>query len=129
MKILKKHDKLLGAREDRKREYLHNLLQQPFTSTESISKLVRAVEDEIRSLSPSVSDRETAQRGAREEIGAKPKEAKLLKRTRAALTMLEQLQQTAHTPSTLMPAATGTATGTAVAQDEKLAPSSKRQET
>ena len=125
MKILKKHDKLLGAREDRKREYLHNLLQQPFTSTESISKLVRAVEDEIRSLSPSVSDRETAQRGAREEIGAEPKEAKLLKRTRAALTMLEQLQQTAHTPSTLMPAATGTAAA-AVAQDEKLVPSSKR---
>lgn len=34
----------------------------------------------------------------------------MLKRTCAALTMLEQLQQTAHTPSTLLPV--GTAAGT-----------------
>ncbi len=115
MKILKKHDKILGSVQDRKREYLHTLLKQPFTSTESISRLVKEAEEEIRSLSPSLS----AEKSDEEEDGGKEKgemaaaaeaegadEPLLVKRTRAALNMLEQLQQTAHTPSTLLPAGT-----------------------
>lgn len=126
MKIMKKHDKLMGTKSDRKREYLHNLLQQPFTSTESISKLVRAAEEEIRDLSPAESDRDTTATNSPEEAkAAEAKEARLLKRTRAALTMLEQLQQTAHTPSTFLPA-TGTATGTAAALGGDILPESKR---
>jgi hypothetical protein len=40
----------------------------------------------------------------------------LVKRTRAALNMLEQLQQTAHTPSTLLPAGALTTDGPAKRQ-------------
>jgi SPX domain protein involved in polyphosphate accumulation len=119
MKILKKHDKIMGAQQDRKKEYLHTLLQQPFTSTESISRLVKEAEEEIRTLSPSSSgehDETTikaalagalaaaaAEDGKDEAAPAVADESILVKRTRAALNMLEQLQQTAHTPSTLLP--------------------------
>jgi len=140
MKILKKHDKIMGAQQDRKREYLHTLLKQPFTSTESISRLVKEAEEEIRSLAPSSlgvggqsndasktangitepgskatlvngaaanSNEEEKEKG---QVGAPTlaavDEPLLVKRTRAALNMMEQLQQTAHTPSTLLPATT-----------------------
>ncbi|KAG7673723.1 hypothetical protein Ndes2437B_g01886 [Nannochloris sp. 'desiccata'] len=140
MKILKKHDKIMGAQQDRKREYLHTLLQQPFTSTESISRLVKEAEEEIRSLSPAslglggqnseasktaagstgpgsrvaLIDGAAANYNEEEKVkgevvataGAAVDEPLLVKRTRAALNMLEQLQQTAHTPSTLLPAGT-----------------------
>ena len=57
LKILKKHDKLLSrersgdSADRRRRDYLHTLLQQPFTSTESISRLVKAAEEEVRKVS------------------------------------------------------------------------------
>jgi hypothetical protein len=140
MKILKKHDKIMGAQQDRKREYLHTLLKQPFTSTESISRIVKEAEEEIRSFSPSslgaggqsndasktaagstepgsrVALINSAVRNSNDEEKVKDHvvttamstedEPLLVKRTRAALNMLEQLQQTAHTPSTLLPATT-----------------------
>ena len=49
VKILKKHDKLLGGQTQR--AYLANVLHQPFTSTESISRLVRDTETHVRALS------------------------------------------------------------------------------
>ena len=120
MKILKKHDKIMGSQQDRKKEYLHTLLQQPFTSTESISRLVKEAEEEIRNLSPSSAtgvnnaiNKTAAAPGSKavgttktgkDEAVAAVDEPLLVKRTRAALEMLEQLQQTAHTPSTLLPA-------------------------
>ena len=114
LKILKKHDKmLLEAAGDRKRNHLRNLLQQPFTSTENISRLVREAEEEIRLLGAPLGTTTPASLSSdiiddanrkRENDGNGEDEAQLMKRTRAALNMLEQLQQTAHTPSTLLPA-------------------------
>lgn len=48
IKILKKHDKLLGKHAQR--AGLNNILRQPFTSTESISRLVREAEANVQSL-------------------------------------------------------------------------------
>lgn len=48
VKILKKHDKLLGGHAQG--VYLANVLHQPFTSTESISRLVRDTEAQVRSV-------------------------------------------------------------------------------
>jgi len=49
IKILKKHDKLLGGHAQS--ALLSNVLRQPFTSTESISRLVREAEEHAQALS------------------------------------------------------------------------------
>lgn len=46
LKILKKHDKLLGG--DAQKSFMGSLLLQPFTSTESINRLVGTAEDFVR---------------------------------------------------------------------------------
>jgi hypothetical protein len=91
--------------------YLANVLQQPFTSTEGISRLVRAAEAHVQRLSGGARDAGGAGRGDEGQGGGGgaahegPNEAALVKRTRAALGMLTRLRETAHTPSTLLPAA------------------------
>jgi hypothetical protein len=50
-KILKKHDKLLGTVGRPLHPFLANVLQQPFTSTEGISRLVKETEGRVQSLS------------------------------------------------------------------------------
>ena len=102
VKILKKHDKLLGGHAQK--IYLQNILQQPFTSTENISKLVREAESQAQSLGIRQEFGRPNRVTEDENIGRQEKrEAKLLKRTRAALGMLSELQDGAHTPSTLLP--------------------------
>lgn len=49
LKILKKHDKLLGGHTQKK--LLGSILQQPFTSTESINRLVNTAETCVKQLS------------------------------------------------------------------------------
>lgn len=100
VKILKKHDKLLGGHAQK--IYLQNVLQQPFTSTENISKLVREAEAQVQSLG--IKQESKYATADEENVNRQEKrEAKLLKRTRAALGMLSELQDGAHTPSTLLP--------------------------
>lgn len=50
-KILKKHDKLLGTVGRPLHPFLANVLQQPFTSTEGISRLVKETEAHVQDLS------------------------------------------------------------------------------
>ena len=69
-KILKKHDKLLGAVGRPLHPFLANVLQQPFTSTEGISRLVKETEAHVQSLSSqstyTVGTDDAARQGAHE---------------------------------------------------------------
>jgi SPX domain protein involved in polyphosphate accumulation len=76
VKILKKHDKLLGGHAQR--VFLQNVLQQPFTSTESISRLVRDAEEQVQNLS-GVSSAPQTTGGGRIEVEDRGEEASLLK--------------------------------------------------
>ncbi|GAB4814737.1 hypothetical protein N2152v2_001783 [Parachlorella kessleri] len=120
-KILKKHDKLTGSL--LRAPYLSNMLQQPFLSTESISMLVRRTEQHVQRLAAGAEGGEGAgrsqaqqkqqARGAAECTAASSKLAPphIVKRTRAALGMLHELQEKASTPSTLLPPSTASLQG------------------
>ena len=55
-KILKKHDKILGSEGRPLHPYLAKVLRQPFTSTEGISRLVKAAEGHVQRLSSTAAD-------------------------------------------------------------------------
>lgn len=73
VKILKKHDKLMGGHAQK--AFLQNVLQQPFTSTENISRLVREAEGQVQCLS-GVNGRPS---GGHIDVEDKGEEASLLK--------------------------------------------------
>lgn len=118
LKILKKHDKLLGGHAQK--NLVGSILQQPFTSTESITNLVNTAERYVRMLAghdkaqqESSNPPDTLGHGdslstlikeANEYITDKSREGNIvmLERTAAALGMLQQLQSTAASPSTLV---------------------------
>lgn len=124
LKILKKHDKLLGGHAQK--DLVGSILQQPFTSTDSITKLVSTAEVYVKKLTEDVEERvEQGDEGTKDggvlgkrllrddSINELMEEAKrfteykggnavLLEKTTAALDMLKQLQSTAHSPSTLV---------------------------
>lgn len=147
---MKKRDKILGGHAQR--DVLNKILNQPFTSTDSISRLVKEAETAVHSLAsdldvpaagqhsgasrrgqwdvsvPDDFDRTAAKSAghslerknsgnfiehshhenvadAETVIHEESYHTDLLKRTRAALGMLAELQATAHTPSTLLPLA------------------------
>jgi hypothetical protein len=105
-KILKKHDKLMdGAL---RAPFLGGVLQQPFLKTESISRLLKRAEQHVatvtggtagvgRGIEPPPSRVPTPQ------MLDDPAEASMVRRTRAALGMLDQMQSNVHTPSTFFP--------------------------
>ena len=115
LKILKKHDKLLGGRSQQ--DLLGTILNMPFTSTASVAELASTAEACVKKLgdqtvvqlvpSGEVSAEranslrelmDEAERWAEEQDGSN---TVLLGKTWAALDMLTQLQSSAHTPSTL----------------------------
>jgi len=127
LKILKKHDKLLGGHSQQ--DLLGAILRMPFTSTASVARLASDAEGFVQKLggerasmleeqkdrsattgsSPTVSSQlaqanslrelmDEAEKWAQEKDGGN---AALLEKTRAALAMLTELQTSAHTPSTL----------------------------
>lgn len=125
LKILKKHDKLLGGHAQK--DLVGSILQQPFTSTDSITKLVSTAEVYVKKLSEDVGEggmgkddggtKESGVLGKRlmrdDSVNELVEEAKrftqynggnavLLEKTTAALDMLKQLQSTAHSPSTFV---------------------------
>jgi hypothetical protein len=129
-KILKKHDKLTGSR--LRAPVLASVLHQPFLSTESISQLVKAAERHVQELTQlcggsdrpgstltsearsagataSAAAATSSMSGAGEEAVdpeaelAGSEHVAIFKRTRAALHMLNDMQQHASTPSTLLP--------------------------
>ena len=127
LKILKKHDKLLGGHTQQ--DLLGTILRMPFTSTASVARLASDAEGFVQKLggerasmlkeqkdrsattgsSPTVSSQLAQANSLRElmdeaEKWAQEKDsgnAALLEKTRAALAMLNELQTSAHTPSTL----------------------------
>ena len=115
LKILKKHDKLLGGHSQQ--DLLGTILNMPFTSTASVAALASSAETYVKKLSDQTDVNLThsseasaeranslrelmdeAERWAEEQDGGN---TVLLGKTRAALDMLTQLQSSAHTPSTL----------------------------
>lgn len=127
LKILKKHDKLLGGHAQK--DLVGSILQQPFASTGSVTKLAQSAEVYVKKLGAKHEDKDNSDHGKdvsnEETIQSKDsmhradsisllmEEAKawtektggnaiLLEKTRAALDMLKQLQSTAHSPSTLV---------------------------
>ncbi|KAI7841035.1 hypothetical protein COHA_005263 [Chlorella ohadii] len=152
-KILKKHDKLTGSR--LRAPVLASVLHQPFLSTESISQLVKAAERHVQELTQlcggsarpgggatsearsaggtaSAAAPTSSTSGVGEEAALDP-EAELagsehvaiFKRTRAALHMLNDMQQHASTPSTLLPPQ---AAASDAAPDKKRRMSSEQQQ-
>jgi len=124
LKILKKHDKLLGGHSQQ--GLLGAILSMPFTSTSSITDMASSAEMYVKRLGgkqspadeecgsarkkggPSIEELERAEslrelmdeaeKWAKEKEGGNPA---LLGKTRAALAMLNELQTSAHSPSTL----------------------------
>ena len=115
LKILKKHDKLLGGHSQQ--NLLGTILNMPFTSTASVADLAASAETYVKELGDkremvlASNDEASAERAnsLRELMDEGEKWAEeqdggntvLLGKTRAALAMLTQLQSSAHTPSTL----------------------------
>lgn len=121
LKILKKHDKLLGGHAQK--DLVGSILQQPFVSTGGITKLAQSAEVYVKRLGAvhEVRDEEAETLGdsmqRADSISLLMDEAKawteetggnaiLIEKTRAALDMLKQLQSTAHSPSTFVGPAT-----------------------
>ncbi|KAK9814479.1 hypothetical protein WJX72_006578 [[Myrmecia] bisecta] len=98
VKILKKHDKRTGVL--LRAPFLANVLQQPFYSTEGISRLVRAAEDQVRALSRQPDESESSDISDGER--SRRNKAELFKRTQAALGMWRELGEKASTPSTVL---------------------------
>jgi hypothetical protein len=105
-KILKKHDKLLGG--STQSTLLGTVLLQPFRLTDTLSRLTKQAETHVKELSQRDAGAPPAP-GRRSGDATMPgaTEGPIIKRTRAALGMLQQLQSTAHTPSTLFPVPEG----------------------
>lgn len=117
-KILKKHDKLTGSR--LRAPVLASVLHQPFLSTESISQLVKEAEQHVLELTQLCGGGGSAGAGAAAAEGSAEAHASheavamstggahlaVYKRTRAALHMLNDMQEGASTPSTLLPPST-----------------------
>lgn len=120
LKILKKHDKLLGGHSQQ--DLLGAILRMPFTSTASVAQLASDAEAFVKKLggagvhaagapgaSPTASGQLTHASSLRDLMDEAEKWAQekdsgnsaLLGKTRAALAMLNELQESAHTPSTL----------------------------
>jgi hypothetical protein len=112
LKILKKHDKMLGGHAQK--QLMSSILHQPFTSTESINQLVNTAENYVQRLASddsanSVDVNQILEDDEMEcesldpiQDEAEGRQQTIIKRTRAALGMLTQLQSTAHSPSTLI---------------------------
>lgn len=112
LKILKKHDKMLGGHAQK--QLMNSVLHQPFTSTESINQLVNTAENYVRRLASDDSANSVDVNQILEDEGiecesldparseSEGRQQTIIKRTRAALGMLTQLQSTAHSPSTLI---------------------------
>jgi hypothetical protein len=127
LKILKKHDKLLGGHSQQ--DLIGTILSMPFTSTASVAGLASDAEKYVKMLggeaeagpvstqAAATTDKGTSETGnildrtdslralmdeteewAKEKVSGNPT---LLSKTRAALAMLNELQASAHTPSTL----------------------------
>jgi hypothetical protein len=122
LKILKKHDKLLGGHAQK--DLLGTILKQPFTSTSGIASMASCAEMYVQRLGgellaereqecvsllkqPGVDlSRANSLVGLMDEADKWAKEkgighGTLLEKTRAALVMLNELQSSAHSPSTL----------------------------
>lgn len=115
LKILKKHDKLLGGHAQK--DLVGSILRQPFVSTGGITKLAQSAEVYVKKLGAvhqqqEVEKSEDSMR-RNDSISLLMNEAKawaeesggnaiLIEKTRAALDMLKQLQSTAHSPSTFV---------------------------
>lgn len=120
-KILKKHDKLLGGHSQE--VLLQSVLTQPFRSTECLTQLARKVEGYVKQLEsiaepqeqPEAVRNDLEQHQTQQEQQQQQNEpidailpetggsadAPMLQRTKAALGMLQRLQDDVHTPSTL----------------------------
>ena len=115
LKILKKHDKLLGGHSQQ--DLLGTILKMPFTSTASVAELASSAETYVKKLGDQTEvtlastgeasmERANSLRELMDEAEKWAQEQDsgntvLLGKTRAALDMLTQLQSSAHTPSTL----------------------------
>jgi SPX domain protein involved in polyphosphate accumulation len=115
LKILKKHDKLLGGHAQK--DLVGSILRQPFVSTGGITKLAQSAEVYVKKLGAvhQEQEEEESEDSMRrndsisllmneaiawaEESGGN---AILIEKTKAALDMLKQLQSTAHSPSTFV---------------------------
>jgi len=104
-KILKKHDKRTGVKI--RAPYLTSVLQQPFNSTNIMSRLVKRAEELvedagrlIHSLKTSKSEPD-ALSAAADLSNSEPKSKKQQQRAKNALDMWENLAKTASTPSTI----------------------------
>jgi SPX domain protein involved in polyphosphate accumulation len=115
LKILEKHDKLLGGHAQK--DLVGSILRQPFVSTGGITKLAQSAEVYVKKLGAvhQEQEEEESEDSMRrndsisllmneaiawaEESGGN---AILIEKTKAALDMLKQLQSTAHSPSTFV---------------------------
>ena len=115
LKILKKHDKLLGGHAQK--DLVGSILRQPFVSTGGITKLAQSAEVYVKKLGAMHTEQEVEKSQdsmrradsisllmdeARAWTGETGGNAILIEKTRAALDMLKQLQSTAHSPSTFV---------------------------
>lgn len=114
LKILKKHDKLLGGHSQQ--NLLGTILNMPFTSTASIAGLASSAEMYVKELggqkevalaAPALAtaERTNSLRELMDEAENWAKDqdsgnAALIEKTRAALAMLTELKTSAHSPST-----------------------------
>lgn len=115
LKILKKHDKLLGGHAQK--DLVGSILRQPFVSTGGITKLAQSAEVYVKEVGAARTEQEVEKADdsmrRNDSISLLMDEAKawaeetggnaiLIEKTRAALDMLKQLQSTAHSPSTFV---------------------------
>lgn len=98
VKILKKHDKRTGCL--LRAPFLASVLQQPFYSTDGISKLVKAVEDKVELLTQKQEAEAAKDHAMLGQLGQR--EEKLARRTAMALGMWQELGKNASTPSTVL---------------------------
>ncbi|KAK9844739.1 hypothetical protein WJX74_006199 [Apatococcus lobatus] len=94
VKILKKHDKQTGI--VLRGPVLSSVLQQPFYSTDSITKLVKIAEAKVKQLS----GEGEPDAGAQLLQSDRSQEFGLIRRTQAALEMWREMGEKASTPST-----------------------------